>query len=295
MSQSSLNAPYLSVFGWKNFTWLLINSLNLFCTVVGALLLVSPLLRWASLDGSVSDAASYLEIAAFIELVLGVGLLLFRSRVWIVAVTLLFSILTVVSAVNVYSGASSCGYWGAYSPPSEIMLVIDLLILAWGKLLITKCSFRNQPLPLLATSGRFFCVLFLAAVGLLSCWWWSLGAMSSTLLGRNVYVDVSKYKRVEVGTGTFRESRHVVLSNLSPLSTLRLVGYRSSCSCVYLKDFPVVVGPLASVTLPLYFEGATPDDEQKAFVRPIRVMLTAADGSKDGLSFSIAVAFKGTN
>jgi hypothetical protein len=55
------------------------------------------------------------------------------------------------------------------------------------------------------------------------------------------------------------------------------------------------VGPLASVTLPLYFEGATPDDEQKAFVRPIRVMLTAADGSKDGLSFSIEVAFKGTN
>jgi hypothetical protein len=295
MSQSSLQATSPVLFSWQHFKWMLFNSLNLYCTIAGALLVLSPLLKWASTDGSVGLSSSYLQIAAFIELVLGVGLLLCRTRMWIVAVTLLFSIFTVVSGVNVYAGAPSCGCLGAYSPPSVIMLAIDVLILAWGIVLVAGCSFRDQPLPLLATSGYYFCILFLVASVLLSCWWWSLGAVSSTLLGRSVFVDVSKFERVEVGTGQFRESRHVVLSNLSPLRTLRLVGYRSSCSCVYLKDFPVVVRPMSSVKLPLYFELVTADEEQKAFVRPVKVLLTSADGPEDGLYFTVAVAFKGTN
>lgn len=296
MSSSALQPTQVnSAFGLKSVLHLARNSLNIFITVVGTLLLVAALLKWASVDGSATYSPSYLGFVPFLEVVMGCGLIVFRNRAWVVVVAFLFAVFSVVLGVKAYMGAPNCGCLGTYSPPSTFMLVVDLLIVAWGIGLIARCSFRDQPLPVLATSGRVVCVCFLIVGVFLTCWWGSFGAMSATIIGRRAFVDLSSYKSVVVGKGDFRETRHIVLSNLSSWSSLRLVGYRSSCSCLYLKDFPIVVEPLSSVKLPLYFEGFTPDDEQESFVRPVRVMLTASDGSNQGLSFTVAVAFQGTN
>jgi uncharacterized membrane protein YidH (DUF202 family) len=291
MNSSALKQADAGGYSFKGTAYLFSSSSNIFITLVGTLLLVAPLLKWASTDELTNESF----FVPFLEIVLGAGLIVFRNRIWVVSVTVLFSIFVIVLGVKTWMGASSCGCLGAYSPPPIAMFAIDLLIVAWGVWLIARCSFRDQPLSSLATYGRIACTCFLIVGAFLTIWWRSFGAMSATIIGRQAFVDLSSYKRVEVGTGEFREKRHIELSNLSPWNSLRLVGYRSSCSCLYLKDFPIVVPPLSSVKLPLYFEGLTPEDEQNSFVRPVRVMLTAADGSTQGLSFTVAVAFQGSN
>lgn len=97
MSSSALQPTQVnSAFGLKSVLHLARNSLNIFITVVGTLLLVAALLKWASVDGSATYSPSYLGFVPFLEVVMGCGLIVFRNRAWVVVVAFLFAVFSVV-------------------------------------------------------------------------------------------------------------------------------------------------------------------------------------------------------
>jgi hypothetical protein len=240
---------------------------------VGTLLLAAAALKAWGLGlepvarmGFFSTPEAQLMIVGF-EIFLGVWLWLgtrhgANSLLPWLATILTFSLFAAISLYLVWTGSSSCGCFGRFSPQPGYALGLDLIVLAgllvccpdWKALRSPSGSLRrDSTYP--ALCGLVALLVTVVLVGLAWGSFGSIGAALARFRGERLSIHP---RLVDAGAALTGEGRevHIELTNWTE-QPINLIGGTSDCACTVLGDLPVTIpaGETVTVAVNLRFSG----------------------------------------